>query len=942
MVEISLAEKQKNSYLASGNGVYLETLYENYLADRASVPLYWQAYFDTIAQNGVDVSHRNACQWALDRIAQKQSHAGTVTDAVSPKTSTIKQQMAAGQLIGAYRRWGYLAAEVNPLMPTRPPVDRLQPHYYGLTAHDLMQTVCHDVSDLGDVPLQTVIDYLKARYANRIGVEYGHLASQDEIQWLREHFESKTGFLQISPTEKQEILQLLTAAEGMESYLARRYVGQKRFSLEGTDSLIPLLHRLIHRGKVMGAEEALIGMAHRGRLNVMLNIVGCPPSELIAEFEGTKNYGMTSGDVKYHNGYSADVMTESGEIHISLAFNPSHLEAIFPVALGSVRARLDQLYQQDHSKVLPIVLHGDASLSGQGVVMETFNMSQTRAHKVGGTIHIVVNNQVGFTTSDTEDARSSYYSTDIAKLIDIPVFRASVDDPEALWWIASLALDYRATFGKDVIIDLLGYRRLGHNEADEPSLTQPCMYQFIRQHPTPRAIYAKKLEHAGDCQAGEADALLESYQEKMQSTKSLIPLAKKTVLRYRKLRWKHYIENVDNHQALVDTGYDKQALIALGKKITTVPKTFKLHRIIKKMVENRQAILKGDVPVDWGCAETLAYATLVARGIPVRLVGEDVERGTFAHRHAVWHDQNTGACYTPLTQISERQASFQVYNSLLSEFAAMGFEYGYASFDPKPLVLWEAQFGDFANGAQVIIDQFISSAWQKWQRLCGLILLLPHGYEAMGPEHSSARLERYLQLSAQNNIQVCMPSMPAQMFHLIRRQALSSFRRPLIVMTPKSFLRHKEAISSIDQLASGKFYQVIKEQDPAIKHKRVKRIILCSGKIYYELVQARRAHHIDWIACVRVEQLYPFPTQDLKAILRTYPSAKEIVWCQEEPKNQGAWYSIVHAIMELVQSDCQSLHYAGRNASAAPSPGYVQLHRNEQQALIAKALDLKT
>ena len=676
-------------------------------------------------------------------------------------------------------------------------------------------------------------------------------------------------------------------------------------------------------------------MAHRGRLNALINVFGKPPAELFAQFEGKKDYGIISGDVKYHMGYASNIQTPSGRLHLSLAFNPSHLEVIAPMLMGSVCARQQRRPAKQAQQVLALVVHGDASFSGQGVIMESLQMSQTHAYSVGGTIHIIINNQVGFTTSDPQDARSSRYCTDIAKMIDCPVFHVNGDDPEALVWIARLAADYRAQFHKDVFIDLVCYRRLGHNEADEPSMTQPLMYQHIRQHPVPRTVYAKRLIAENLCTIEEADAMVIAYRDALDAEKSVVETLPHECSPHYMSDWKPYFHQ--EWAAKIAATIPQKKLKALAKSMEALPDGFTVQRQVGHILAARAKMTAGELPIDWGYAETLAYATLVDAGYPVRMSGQDCRRGTFSHRHAVLHDQKTDEIYTPLCHTSTHQATFQIYDSLLSEMGVMGFEYGYASTEPNALVIWEAQYGDFANGAQMVIDQFISSAWQKWGTLSGLTLLLPHGYEGAGPEHTSARLERFLQLSAQENIQVCMPTTPAQIYHLLRRQVIRPYRTPLIVMTPKSLLRSKLATSTLAELSGGQFQVVIPDIGPTPVGK-IKRVILCSGKVYYDLLTKREEEKSESVAIIRVEQLYPFPHETLCEVLKQYKQAKDIVWCQEEPENQGAWYTTRHRLEACLNAD-QTVRYVGRPAAASPAAGYAALHAKQQAELVRKAFE---
>jgi 2-oxoglutarate dehydrogenase E1 component len=698
------------------------------------------------------------------------------------------------------------------------------------------------------------------------------------------------------------LLEQLVAAEGIERYLHTRFVGQKRFSLEGGESLIPMLDDLIQQGGISGANEIVIGMAHRGRINVLVNVLGKSPDDLFEEFEGSVDPAdmKGSGDVKYHKGYSADMKTPGGNVHIALAFNPSHLEIVNPVVEGSVRARQQRRGDLERQEVIPVLVHGDAAFSAQGVVTETFQMSQTNGFRTGGTIHIVVNNQIGFTTSRPQDARSTPYCSDVAKMIEAPVFHVNGDDPEAALFVARLALKYRQKFKKDVVIDLVCYRRHGHNEADEPAATQPVMYSHIRKHKTTLALYAERLTTAGVIDAARASTLQENYRDRLDRGEPVPKSVLGMIGNEFTVDWHPYLNAGWDEEA--DTTLSPAKVAELGKKITELPPGYVLHGRVQRIVTDRVKMAAGEIDMDWGFAETMAYAGLVDEGFDCRVVGQDSGRGTFFE-------------------------------------AVMAFEYGYASTDPRTLVVWEAQFGDFANGAQVVIDQFISSGEAKWGRLCALTLFLPHGYEGQGPEHSSARLERFLQLCAEQNLQICIPSTPAQMFHMIRRQMLRAYRKPLIVMTPKSLLRHKFSVSPLSELSTGRFELIIGDEAKLDKSK-ITRVVFCSGKVYYDLVEARQVHNVTNTALVRIEQLYPFPIDNYAEILGDYPQATDIVWCQEEPKNQGAWYQVRHHLQEPLGTDKQ-LYYAGRQSSAAPASGVFKLHLQQQQELVEAALDLQ-
>jgi 2-oxoglutarate dehydrogenase E1 component len=788
--------------------------------------------------------------------------------------------------------------------------------------------------------LRDILAQLEYVYGGTVGAEFAHVSDSDERLWLQDQFQEGRLKGSFSAEERRNILWQLTAAEGLERYLHTKYVGQKRFSLEGADAFIPLLDDLIQNSGVAGIEEVVIGMAHRGRLNVLVNLLGKSPAALFSEFEGVYDPSRLkgSGDVKYHKGFSADLRTPNGNVHTVLAFNPSHLEVVDPVVEGSVRARQERRGDVRAERVLPLLVHGDASFAGQGVVMETLQLSQARGFFTGGTVHVIINNQVGFTTSEPQDARSTIYASDVAKMLEVPIFHVNADDPEAVVFVERLALKYRLRFRKDVVIDLVCYRRHGHNEADEPAATQPVMYRKIREHPTARRLYANQLIAAGILTEAEVQAMYEQYRTGLDEGRPQARASLGMIGNKYTVDWSAYTQ-VDFTERVM-TGVELPRLRALGERATSYPANFTLHPRVAQLITNRRKMLAGELPLDWGCAETLAYASLVEDGFGVRLTGQDSGRGTFFHRHAVLHDQNTDAVWIPLQHISEPQPRVQVIDSVLSEEAVMGFEYGYATTDPDSLVAWEGQYGDFANGAQVIIDQFISSGEAKWERFCGLALLLPHGYEGAGPEHSSARLERFLQLCAENNMQVCVPSTPAQMFHLLRRQMRQSFRKPLIVMTPKSLLRHELSVSALEELTRGSFARLIGEADD-IPAKDVRRVVFCSGKVYFDLLKARRKEERRDVALARIEQLYPFPNEEYQAILGRYPQARELVWCQEEPQNQGAWYQIRHRLQELASARREVL-YAGRAPAAAPATGIGKIHELEQQALVAAALHATT
>lgn len=848
------------------------------------------------------------------------------------------KQVKVLQLINAFRFRGHQNANLDPLgLWKQEPVPDLDPAFHNLTKADFDETFNVGSFAIGSetMRLSELFDALKRIYCGSIGAEYMHITNTEEKRWLQQRLESVDVSKLFSADEKRRFLADLTAAEGLERYLGAKFPGAKRFSLEGGDSLIPMLKDLIRHAGKQDTREVVLGMAHRGRLNVLVNLFGKKPADLFDEFAGKHKDHLGTGDVKYHQGFSSDFVTEGAQVHLALAFNPSHLEIVSPVVIGSVRARRDRLPESLSKMVLPITIHGDSAVTGQGIVQETLNMSQARGYEVGGTVRIVINNQIGFTTSNPKDTRSTEYCTDIMKMVQAPIFHVNADDPEAVAFVTRLALDFRNTFNRDVMIDLVCYRRHGHNEADEPSATQPMMYQKIKQHPTPRKIYGDKLIAEGVVAAGDVTEMVNMYRDAMDRGDCVVEEWRE--IGKAALTWEPYLNHNWN-----DSYANKVELKRLGdlaRRISTVPEEVHMHPRVEKIYTDRAEMAEGNKLLDWGAAENLAYATLVDEGVPVRLSGEDAGRGTFFHRHAVIHNQSNGSCYVPLMNVHNAQGRFNVWDSVLSEEAVLAFEYGYATTDPRGLTIWEAQFGDFANVAQVVIDQFISSGEQKWGRMCGLVMLLPHGYEGQGPEHSSARLERYLQLCAEQNMQVCVPSTPAQVYHMLRRQALRGMRRPLIVMSPKSLLRHPLAVSSLEELAEGHFEAVIGEADD-LNPADVKRVVLCSGKVYYDLLEQRRKNNQTDVAIIRIEQLYPFPHEDIHAILAPFSHVKDFVWCQEEPLNQGAWYCCQHNFRDAVPAGA-ALRYAGRPASASPAVGYTSVHQQQQQELVNDALNVE-
>ncbi|WP_405238870.1 2-oxoglutarate dehydrogenase E1 component [Lentisalinibacter orientalis] len=944
----SLKEQYASSPLFGSNASAVEALYEQFLDDPDSVPERWRRFFGDIAPDADgEVPHGPIRDAFRERslAAGGNGRAGTAVSRGRTRAVTASEKQAAvSRLIQVYSLRGHQIADLDPLgLQERHVPAVLKFDFLGLSDADLDdEFYTGGLAGTGHerMKLRDILALLRKIYCGKIGAEFAHISRARERLWLRERFERGMAEDHLDVEQRRWLMEQLTRAEGIERYLHTRYVGQKRFSLEGGESLIPLLDDLIQRGGEGGIKEVVIGMAHRGRINVLVNLLGKSPEELFSEFEGKVDLENLSGsgDVKYHMGFSSDIRTAGGNVHIALAFNPSHLEIVNPVVEGSVRARQQRRGDLDRNEILPVLIHGDAAFAGQGVVTETFQMSQARGFRTGGTVHIVVNNQIGFTTSDPSDARSTPYCSDVAKMIEAPVFHVNADDPEAVVFVSRLALAYRQHFKKDVVIDLVCYRRHGHNEADEPAATQPVMYGRIREHPTTREIYARQLKEAGIVDDDALKQMTDAYRSRLDEGQPVPQAALGMIGNEFTVDWTGY-RDADWDQQIV-TAIGSERVEALAERIVTLPEDFELHSRVKRIIDDRRKMGQGELEMDWGFAETMAYASLIEDGYDVRVTGQDSGRGTFFHRHAVLHNQPDAREYVPLKHIAERPGAFTVIDSLLSEEAVLGFEYGFSTTDPNALVIWEAQFGDFCNGAQVVIDQFISSGEAKWGRLCGLTLFLPHGYEGQGPEHSSARLERFLQLCAEHNMQVCVPSTPAQMFHMLRRQMLRSFRKPLIVMTPKSLLRHKLSVSPLTDLSEGRFQTLIPEVD-AIEPDKAHRVIFCSGKVYFDLLQARREHEIDDVAIVRIEQLYPFPIDQYAEILQHYSRAEEVVWCQEEPQNQGAWYQIRHRLQEPLRSR-HTLFYAGRSHAAAPASGIFKLHVKQQEALVAAALGLET
>ncbi len=931
---------QDSSGFYGGNANFIEELYERFLENPESIDPSWQAKFRELHHAAdYEIAHSPI----IERFAQlAQKSQGRLAKLQGFTEASVKKQSAVARLINHYRVRGHQIAQNNPLGKNHIIPPDLDPSYYGLSALD-MDTIFDTGTLQNDkcLPLRDIMVNLERIYCGSIGSEFMHIADTPTRRWLIERLENPPapfgdgqGKIVVNTEKKLWILKQLIAAEGIETHLHAKFVGQKRFSLEGGESLIPILDELIQGLGAKGAKEIVIGMAHRGRLNVLVNIFGKNPTVLFNEFAGTSplSAGVSTGDVKYHMGFSSDVETPGGTAHITLAFNPSHLEIINPVVEGSVRARQDRAGKNGINKIIPVLIHGDAAFSGQGIIMETLNMSQTRAFYTGGTVHIVINNQIGFTTSNPLDARSTLYCTDVARMIQAPVFHVNSDDPEAVLFVTQLALDFRVRFNRDVVIDLICYRRLGHNEADEPAITNPLMYKKISQRQTTRELYAQQLINEGIIDASQVQQQITDYHRRLDAGEIVSRPISHIKYSY-SAQWEPFL---NAHWTVVhETAVKLETLRYSSERLLTLPADFEVHPRVAKVMENRRDMMDGKLPLDWGFAENMAYATLLLDKFNVRLTGQDVGRGTFVHRHAVLHNQHENRSYTPLKYLHKEQGDVQIYDSLLSEAGVLGFEYGYSTTMPNTLAIWEAQFGDFANGAQVLIDQFISSGETKWGRMCGLVMLLPHGFEGQGPEHSSARLERYLQLCAEQNIQVCSPTTPAQIFHLLRRQMLRKYRKPLIVMTPKSLLRHKLAVSSLDDLTHGQFQPILGEHE--IDDMKVTRLVFCAGKVYYDLLEARRESNLAHVAITRIEQLYPFPESLFQAEVARYPNLNEFIWCQEEPKNQGAWYNTSHHFVENLPAHITVI-YAGREASAAPAVGNFRVHLEQQKAVVQAAL----
>jgi 2-oxoglutarate dehydrogenase E1 component len=945
MAESFMERMQRSSHLAGNNLAYVESLYESYLDDPNQVPAEWRDFFEKLprveGQVKGDIPHSAIVQH-FERLGRNRLKARPERESTLIESTHELKQMRVQDLVSAYRHRGHKKANIDPLgMMERPQMPILDLAYHHLSPADLEETFHTGTFHYGEgtATLRELVDALERTYCGSIGSEYMHIVDASEQLWVQQRLESVRARPSYTKEQKLRVLERLTAAEGLEKYLHSRYPGTKRFGLEGAESFIPMMHEMLQRLGSHGVIESVIGMAHRGRLNVLVNILGKDPWDLFDEFDGKLPEGgldENTGDVKYHQGFSTNIMTPGGEMHLALAFNPSHLEIVGPVVEGSVRARQDRRRDYEGDLVAPIIIHGDAAFAGQGVVMETFQMSQTRGFKTGGSIHVIINNQIGFTMHRQDDARSTEYCTEVAKMVQAPIFHVNADDPEAVLFVTQLAADYRMEFRKDVVIDLVCYRRRGHNEAEEPMKTQPLMYKKIRSHPSARTQYVDALEEQGSVARAEADRMADEYRGTLEDgghvALSIVhePDTKLFV------DWAPYLDKDWDEPA--DTRIPLPVIQDLAHQLEKLPEGFVMQRQVQKIMEDRHKMTAGAMPINWGYGETMAYATLVHQGYGVRLTGQDSGVGTFSHRHACLHNQKNGKRWIPLNHLRD-DVNFDIYDSLLSEEGVLAFEYGYATTMPNGLIIWEAQFGDFVNGAQVVIDQFISSGESKWKRLCGLTMLLPHGYEGAGPEHSSARLERFLQLCAQHNMQVCVPTTPAQIFHMLRRQVIRPARLPLVVLTPKSLLRHKLAVSTLEDLSDGKFHTVIGEIDD-LDPGGVDRLVLCSGKVYYDLLEKRREAEAKNVAIVRLEQLYPFPEAELESVMGPYKNLKDVIWCQEEPMNQGAWYSSQHHMRRVILRHDESIYlsYAGREPFAAPAGGHPGMHIQRQNRLVEEAL----
>jgi 2-oxoglutarate dehydrogenase E1 component len=928
-----------SSLLTGENAAFIDEKYNRWLLDPGSVESSWAALFAKWDREEAPVLSGAEHHPAPTSIFNPASSlAGAVPSISEGDLSIARRQARVAQLINAYRVRGHTEADIDPLgqhKKTRHP--ELSLEYYGLSEADLDVPISGTgvFGEQEATTLRRIVTRMRRAYCGGFGAEFMNIGDPEKKKWLQERFETLPDQDILNNAEERHALRLLSDAENFESLLHRRFPGTKRFSLEGAETLIPLTAMLIEQAAASGVERITLGMAHRGRLNLLVNIFNKPIRQIIDEFEdNAQDTFQGSGDVKYHLGHSSIYQTlHNRQVRLSLAFNPSHLEAVDPVVEGRARAQQDRSGEGSHHEIMPLLIHGDAAFAGQGLVAEVLNLSQLRGYRTGGTVHIIVNNQIGFTTSPI-DARSTPYCTDVARMLAVPIFHVNGEDVEAVVAVARIAAEWRQTFHEDVIIDMYCFRKYGHNEGDEPSFTQPLLYETIRRHPSARVVYGRKMVGRGDLSQSEVEEIAVDSRRRLEAHLTQPVPPDDYVDRQMFELWSHYkVATLDDD---VDTSFPRDRLIELLTTANTIPEGFHAHRKIKRLIQQRMEIIRGDRPVDWAVGEQAAFATLVDKGLRIRLSGQDSRRGTFSHRHAVLADSKTGREHTPLAFLHDEQGPFRAYDSLLSEAAVLGFEFGYSLECPDGLVIWEAQFGDFANGAQVFIDNFIMATEQKWGRLSGLVMLLPHGYEGQGPEHSSARLERFLQLCAEENVTVANCSTPASFYHLLRRQGLLMIRKPLVVMSPKSLLRHPECISTFDELVEGSFRRVL--PDPTIDMSSIKRLIFCSGKVYYDLLEARRKRGESRIALVRLEQLYPFPAADIQSILKAVPKDVEVVWCQEEPRNMGAWPMMDEWMGDVLGG--RPPRYIGRNPSAAPATGSPSKHAHEQHTLITAAMTL--
>ncbi len=949
------------SFLSGINSEYITHLYAQYLRNPNSVDAGWNKFFQELSDQEVSILRElHGASWTPND--NRREGNGFEADSTTSASITVPQAPASSDeirqatldsiraimLIRAYRARGHLEADMDPLgLMEKEEHPELSPEYYGFMSGDYDRPIFIDgVLGIETATLREIVQALKETYCGKIGVEFMHLTDPEEKSWVQERIEEPHNKTDFTTEGKKAIYERLVAAEGFEQFLHVKYPGTKRFGLDGGESLVPCIEQIMKRGGQLGLKEICVGMAHRGRLNVLTNVLGKSFTALFSEFQGMPSKPddvQGSGDVKYHMGTSSDRDFDGNTIHLSLSPNPSHLEFVNPVVVGKVRAKQIMEEDKEAETVLPLLLHGDAAFAGQGVVPETLMISELPGYRVGGTVHIVINNQIGFTTRPAY-SRSGPYCTDVAKMLAAPIFHVNGDDPEAVVHVARIATEFRQKFKKDVVIDMFCYRRFGHNEGDEPAFTQPLMYKQIKQQTTTCVKYGQRLVDEGVMTADEVKSVAADFSKYMEESFEATKGFKVNKADYLEGKWAGFTIAPDGDRR-GKTAVSMDNLQRIGKALTTLPGNFKVNSKVARQLKSKEKMFETGQGFDWGTAEALAFGSLVEQGFPVRLSGQDCGRGTFSHRHATLYDQETEKKYRPLQNISDKQAKFEVHDSPLSELAVMGFEYGYSLADPKSLVIWEGQFGDFVNGAQVMIDQFISSGETKWLRMSGLVLMLPHGYEGQGPEHSSARLERFLQLSAEDNWQVANVTTPANYYHILRRQMCRDFRKPLILMTPKSLLRHKLCVSEIEDFAEGSsFHRVMldHDQEKLAKPKDIKRVVICTGKVYYDLLQERRDRKVNNVVLLRTEQLYPFPHEALAEELKKYPNA-DVVWCQEEPKNMGAWFFVepeIEQVLGDLKHKVDRPQYAGRKAAASPATGLMKTHNEQQAKLVDEALSL--